>query len=119
MATVTQITVFGHFVVIADQLVRAAGGRQQNMTGQFGMRSGRLVPRRAAVTAPAGPGAAEGRAKAASRSSTSSARWPYPWVCAASSGSANVCARAPARSISSTRRPLRARKTAVRTLVRS
>jgi GAF domain len=31
---------------------------------------------------------------------------PYPWVCAASSGSANVRAREPARSISSTRRPL-------------
>ena len=40
MATVTQIRVFHHFVVIADQLVRASGRRQQNMTGQFGMRSG-------------------------------------------------------------------------------
>ena len=35
MATVTQIRVFDHFVVIADQLVRTAGGRQQKMTGQF------------------------------------------------------------------------------------
>ena len=42
MATVTQIRVFHHFVVIADQLVRASGRRKQNMTGQFGMRSGRL-----------------------------------------------------------------------------
>ena len=118
MATVTQTRVFDHFVVIADQLVRTAG-RQQKMTGQFGMRSGRLVPRRAPVTDTGWPGAAEGRAKAASRSSTSSAQWPYPWVCAASSGSANVCAREPARSISPARRPLRARRTAVRALVRS
>jgi hypothetical protein len=64
------------------------------------------------------PGAAESRAKAASRSSASSAQWPCLWVCAGSSGSANVCAREPARLISSTRRPLARRITAC-TLVRS
>jgi hypothetical protein len=33
MATVTPVRMFDHFVVIADQLVRTSGRRQQNMTG--------------------------------------------------------------------------------------